>query len=202
MNVRLQEMHVSEFLASVIAEWRDQPWGFYHDLARHLWDENRHCMPGEVAFATQGIDFTQIPTRGGFAEYPNTQLTPPDRYAFLRGIEQGLMTKSGKQAEVALAKAGGDELATMFQNFDWADEVLHAQIGRRWLEKHYGGRDGLNAAYERVRPAYDQMKDADLALPGRDWWPQFYAKYLKHAGPHPGRAPESFTGDAPSPSGY
>ncbi|MGD8749849.1 MAG: hypothetical protein PVG14_00430 [Anaerolineales bacterium] len=25
------------------------------------------------------------------------------------------------------------ELAVLFQDFDWADEVLHAQIGRRWL---------------------------------------------------------------------
>jgi len=29
-----------------------------------------------------------------------------------------------------------------------------------------------------VRPRYDQMKDEDLALPGRDWWPEFYARHL------------------------
>ncbi len=132
MNVRLNEMHVSELIASVITDWTGQPWAFYHDLARHLWDETRHCMLGEAAFAAQGIDFTKIPTHVGFAAYPNTKLTPEDRYAFLWGIEQGLMVKSGKQAEVALAKAGHDEMATTFQDFDWADEVLHAQIGRRW----------------------------------------------------------------------
>lgn len=187
MNVRLNEMHVSELIASVIAEWRDQPWEFYRDLARHLWDETRHCMLGEVAFVSQGIDFTRIPTHTGFAAYPNTQLTPPDRYAFLWGIEQGLMVKSGKQAEVALARAGGDERATVFQDFDWADEVLHAQIGRRWLEPVYGGRDGMNAVYDRVRPPYDAMKEADLKLPDRDWWPAFYAKHLKHKDPNLGQ---------------
>jgi hypothetical protein len=186
MNVRLQEMHVAELVASVIAEWRDQPWEFYNDLARHLWDETRHCMLGEVAFATQGIDFATIPTHVGFAEYPNTQLAPVDRYAFLWGIEQGLMAKTGKQAEVALAKAGGDELATVFQDFDWADEVLHAQIGRKWLEPHFQNREAMLKVYERVRPAYDQMKDNDLSLPGRDWWPAFYAKHLKDEDPQQG----------------
>jgi hypothetical protein len=35
MNVRLNEMHVSELIATVIADWSGQPWEFYHDLARH-----------------------------------------------------------------------------------------------------------------------------------------------------------------------
>ena len=33
----------------------------HHDLARHLWDETRHCLLGEAAFASQGIDHTKIP---------------------------------------------------------------------------------------------------------------------------------------------
>jgi len=191
MNVRLNEMHVSELIASVITDWKGQPWPFYHDLARHLWDETRHCMLGEVAFVSQGIDFTKIPTHVGFAEYPNTKLEPEDRYAFLWGIEQGLMVKSGKQAEMALAKAGHNELATTFQDFDWADEVLHAQIGRRWLEQKYGSREAMNAAYDRVRPPYDQMKDEDLRLPGRNWWPEFYARHLKDKDPNFGQEIES-----------
>ncbi len=187
MNVRLNEMHVSELIATVIADWTGQPWEFYHDLARHLWDETRHCLLGEIAFVSQGIDFTKIPTHTGFAQYPNTQLPPPDRYAFLWGIEQGLMGKTGKQAEVALAMEGGDERATVFQDFDWADEVLHAAIGRRWLEPHYGSREAIVSAYERVRPAYDQMKEEDLQQPGRNWWPAFYGKFLQHHDPQLGR---------------
>ncbi|MGH8020446.1 MAG: hypothetical protein ACREIA_19610 [Opitutaceae bacterium] len=197
MNVRLNEMHVAELVATVIADWKDQPWEFYHDLARHLWDETRHCLLGEIAFASQGIDFTTIPTHTGFAAYPNRELPAPDRYAFLWGIEQGLMTRSGKQAEVALARAGGDELATVFQDFDWADEVLHAAIGRRWLEPHYGSREAMLAAYERIRPAYDRMKDEDLEKPGRDWWPAFYEKHLKHRDPHLGQP----VADAPPTAG-
>lgn len=200
LNVRLQEMHVPELVATVLFDWKDQPWTFYHDLARHLWDEVRHSMLGETVFAMQGIDFTAIPSHVGFAAYPNTELPPADRYAFLWGIEQGLMVKSGKQAEVALAKAGGDELATMFQDFDWADEVLHAQIGRRWLEPHYKDRDLMNSAYDRVRPAYDAMKDEDLAKPGRDWWPAFYAAHLAGLDPNAG-APTADAPQAPA-AGY
>lgn len=185
MNVRLNEMHVSELIASVLADWKGQPWEFYHDLARHLWDETRHCMLGEISFASQGIDFTQIPTHVGFAEYPNTELEPADRYSFLWGIEQGLMGKTGKQAEVALAQAGGDERAEVFQDYDWADEVLHAQIGRRWLEPYYGDREKMKAVYDRIRPAYDEMKDIDLRKPDRNWWPTFYTTYLAHKAPTP-----------------
>ena len=188
MNVRLQEMHVSELIATVIADWTGQPWAFYHELARHLWDETRHCMLGEVAFAAQGIDHTTIPTHIGFAEYPNEKLPAPERYAFLWGIEQGLMVKSGKQAEVALAHASGNELAEVFQDYDWADEVLHAAIGRRWLEPHFKTREAMLAVYERIRPAYDQMKEDDFALGGRDWFPEFYQKHLAHKDPNLGRA--------------
>lgn len=192
MNVRLNEMHVAELIATVIADWHGQPWEFYHDLARHLWDEMRHSLLGEVAFAAQGIDHTKIPTHIGFAEYPNRMLPPPERYAFLWGIEQGLMAKTGKQAEVALARAGGDERATVFQDFDWADEVLHAAIGRRWLEPHFKTREAMLGVYERIRPAYDQMKDDDLKRPGRDWWPAFYTKHLRHLDPQLGQpAPET-----------
>lgn len=201
MNVRLNEMHVSELIASVLAEWKDQPWDFYHDLSRHLWDETRHCMLGEIAFASQGIDFTKIPTHIGFAEYPNLQLEPADRYSFLWGIEQGLMGKSGKQAEMALAQEGLDERATVFQDYDWADEVLHAQIGRRWLEPHYGSREKMNEAYTRVRPAYDEGKDEDLKKPGRDWWNAFYQAYLASKDPHPSTSLESTVSSA-SEAGY
>jgi len=31
------------------------------------------------------------------------------------------------------------------------------------------------------------MKDEDLKLPGRDWWPSFYEKHLKHLDPHLGQ---------------
>jgi uncharacterized protein DUF455 len=176
--MRLQEMHVPELIASVLYDWKNQPWEFYHDLARHLWDEVRHSMFGEIEFGAQGIDFTKMPCHVGFAEYPNLQHDPIERYAFLWGIEQGLMAKTGKQAEVALVREAGDDMAEVFQDFDWADEVLHAQIGRRWLDAVYS-REQMSAVYERVRAGYDKMKEEDLKREGADWWEKFYNLHLK-----------------------
>ena len=48
--IRLTEMHVPELMALIIYDWDDQPWAFYHDMARQLWDEARHAMMGEIAF--------------------------------------------------------------------------------------------------------------------------------------------------------
>ena len=49
LGIRLSEINVAEGLAIVIYESKDKPWEFYHDLARHLWDEVRHSMMGEAA---------------------------------------------------------------------------------------------------------------------------------------------------------
>ena len=40
--------------------------------------------------------------------------------------------------------------------------VLHAAIGRRWLEPHFKTREAMLEVYEKIRPAYDRMKDEDL----------------------------------------
>src|SRR5699024_9224473 len=48
---------------------------------------------------------------------------------------------TGKRAEYETALAAGDALSAHFHDFDWADEVLHAQIGRRWLKQEGIGRE-------------------------------------------------------------
>ena len=47
-------------------------------------------------------------------------------------IEQGLMPRHGKRYEWEVAQAAGSPLAITFQDYDWADEVLHARIGKQW----------------------------------------------------------------------
>ena len=51
---RLREIDVSEMMASIIAETGDQPWAYYRDMTRQVWDEARHAMMGEVGFAQKG----------------------------------------------------------------------------------------------------------------------------------------------------
>src|SRR5207244_6042689 len=97
-----------------------------------LWDEARHGMMGEVGFVAAGIDWTQIPINFTWSLNLNTQLTPIERHAVVFFIEQGLMPKTGKRFEWETGLASGDPLSALFQDYDWADEVLHARIGRDW----------------------------------------------------------------------
>ena len=98
--MRLTEMHVPELMALIIYDWDRQPWEFYHDMARQLWDEARHAMMGEVAFELTGLNWATVPHEISFGEFPNTQLKPADRHCLLWGIEQGLMKPDGKQPRV------------------------------------------------------------------------------------------------------
>ena len=174
--VRLTEMHVPELLALIMYDWADQPWEFYHDMARQLWDEARHAMMGEIAFERGGVDWAAVPHEISFAEFPNTQLEPADRHILLWGIEQGLMKPDGKRREYRVARESGDQLSITFQDFDWADEVLHAQIGRRWLLQEFESAEAMQQRYEEVREGYQALIDRDQALARAGWWDTFYQK--------------------------
>jgi DNA-binding ferritin-like protein len=179
---RLLEMDVPEMMASFITERREQPWEFQLDYRRQLWDEARHSMMGEVAFETRGVDWTTIPLNIGFALRLNLFATPAERQLLLYSIEQSLMpAETGKRYEYEIAVAAGDELSAHFQDFDWADEVLHAQIGRRWLKA-----DGIHGedVLERGRAVHEKTWAALAAYharqPQRDWWNDFVRAVLGH----------------------
>ena len=114
------------------------PWNFYRDLTRQLWDEARHAMMGEVGFARMGIDWPKlVMINKTWSEGLNAQLTPKERHAVLWFIEQGLMSKTGKRYEWEVGRDAEDEFAELIQDYDWADEVLHARIGRDWYVRNF-----------------------------------------------------------------
>ena len=171
---RALEMDVPETMASFMTERRDQPWDFYREYARQLWDETRHAMMGTVALAAHGIDWTRLPLHVGFSLRLNLHAEPLERQILLYAIEQSLMPgETGKRFEYETAVAAGDELSAHFHDYDWADEVLHAQIGRRWMKA-----EGLSVSdavqrgagiHERTWTALDQhavQRDADPW----QWW--------------------------------
>ena len=61
--------------------------------------------------------------------------------------------ETGKRFEYETAVEAGDPLSAHFHDYDWADEVLHAQIGRRWL-KHEG--ISPEEAQERAGPIHEK----------------------------------------------
>lgn len=171
---RLLEMDVPEMMASFITERTDQPWEFQLDYRRQLWDEARHSMMGEAALEARGVDWTKIPLNVGFSLRLNLHATPEERQLLLYAIEQSLMpAETGKRSEYETAVAAGDELSAHFHDFDWADEVLHAQIGRRWL-KADGILDDAVArgatVHEKTWAALDTYRSLQ---PQREWWGGF-----------------------------
>ncbi|HEX4469810.1 MAG TPA: hypothetical protein VH080_09750 [Gemmatimonadaceae bacterium] len=178
---RALEIDVPEMMASFMTERTEQPWEFYRDYSRQLWDEARHAMMGTVALEARGVDWkSDIPLNVSFALRLNLHATPIERQIMLYAIEQSLMPgETGKRFEYETALAAGDALSAHFQDYDWADEVLHAQIGRRALK-----REGISSdeacdrakeIHEKTWGALDQYRSLDEQ---HDWWPEFVRKVL------------------------
>lgn len=184
---RLLEMDVPEMMASIVwrarveaqAEGKPKIWEYTADMARQMWDEARHSMLGEAWLVAHGIDWTQIPLNVGFSEVLNSLATARESHAALYAIEQGLMPQnSGKAYEWRVARESGDELAQLFMDYDWADEVLHVHIGRHLTQQFASRREAErtgNEAFARVMQARRESGEGQNA---REWWPDFVEKVL------------------------
>jgi hypothetical protein len=181
---RLREIDVPEMMASIIAETPDQPWGYYRDMTRQLWDEARHAMMGEVGFVNLNINWPEeVMINFTWSLGLNTQLKPLERHAVLYFIEQGLMPKTGKRHEWEVGLASGNPLAGLFQDFDWADEVLHARVGRDWYVSQIGdARKAVeygDECWSKVLLNWGQWRDEGLTM-HRNWWPGCYQAACRH----------------------
>lgn len=174
---RLREMDVPEMMCSIIGQTPGKPWEYYHDMCRQIWDECRHSMMGEVGFVNKGIDWTKLPIRINWSYELIKFLTPLERHAVLYDIEFGLMPgDSGKKFEWEVTKQADFPLAVTFHDHDWADEVLHAQIGRKWfvsqMENHKEALALAQAAYNKIASAKPQYP-----IDNANWWDDFYSAY-------------------------
>lgn len=181
---RLREIDVPEMMASIIAETPDQPWDYYRDMTRQLWDEARHAMMGEVGFANLGINWSRdVMVNFTWSLALNTQLKPIERHAVLYFIEQGLMPRTGKRFEWETGVASQNPLAALFQDYDWADEVLHARIGRDWYLKEFPDAKAAvqygDECWSRVLMNWDQWR-RDGKTAHRNWWPDVYRAACQH----------------------
>jgi len=180
---RTLEMDVPEMMASFMTERADAPWEFHRDYSRQLWDEARHAMMGSVALEARGIDWKRdVPLNVSFALRLNLHATPLERQMMLFAIEQSLMPgETGKRFEHGTAVEAGDALSAHFHDYDWADEVLHAQIGRRAMRREGVPVDEARARaheiHERTWAALDRYAHRDTQ---HDWWPDFVRRTLGH----------------------
>ena len=173
LGIRLSEISVAEGLAIVIFETRDKPWEFHHGLSRHLWDEVRHSMMGEAAIEATYGDRGAIPMR----EYERVycmEAPPLEQYATLGiEIEGGQMKYPvGKRGEWEFCRdAAKSPLMATFQDFDWADEVLHVNLARRQLSDWFpGGTKELSSFAQEGRSKRTEVKKrrapVKLTVPG------------------------------------
>jgi hypothetical protein len=186
---RLREIDVPEMMASIIAETPGKAWGYYRDMTRQLWDEARHAMMGEVGFANLGIDWPKkVMINHTWSLALNSQLSPLERHAVLYFIEQGLMPKTGKRFEWEVGIASKNPLAALFQDYDWADEVLHARIGRDWYLKEFkDAREGVrygDECWSRVLINWETWRQQGLTQ-HRNWWPDLYREACQRWGIEP-----------------
>ena len=175
---RMREIDVPEMMSSILSEVEGKPWSYYRDMTRQLWDEARHAMMGELGFVSLGIDWSTIPFNITWSNSLNTLLTPLERHAVLFTIEQGLMPKkNGKENEWEIAVASSNKLSSHIQDYDWADEILHARIGRDWLVPQLGSQAETlefgNIAWSKVLVDWRRWREKGLTE-HRNWWPDIY----------------------------
>ncbi len=192
---RLREIDVPEMLASIITETKGKPWTYYRDMTRQLWDEARHAMFGEVGFVNLGVDWSKVMVNFTWSLGLNTQLTPKERHGVLYFIEQGLMPKTGKRFEWETALESHNPLSALFQDYDWADEVLHARVGRDWYVSEFANAKEAvqwgDECWSKVVMGWRSWRDEGLTE-HRNWWPDVYGEYCAVQGITPDPAVLAF----------
>ncbi len=185
---RLREIDVPEMMASIITQTKGKPWGYYRDMTRQLWDEARHAMMGEVGFVANGVDWTRARITHNWSMRLNTECTPMERHAVLYFIEQGLMTRTGKRYEWEVGVASGDSLMATIQDYDWADEVLHAAIGREWYVPQFASlRESLDygdRCWSKILSNWRTVLERGLTK-HENWWPDIYRQACRAWGQEP-----------------
>jgi hypothetical protein len=146
-------------------------------------------MMGEVGFAHLGIDWSKyVMVNFTWSLCLNTQLKPIERHAVLYFIEQGLMPRNGKRFEWEVGQQSGLGLSALFQDYDWADEVLHAKVGRDWYLKEFpDARKAVqygDECWSKVLMNWENWRK-DGKTQHRNWWPELYREACKHWGMEP-----------------
>lgn len=107
-------------------------WKFTGDAARWLYDETRHMLMGLRRLDGWGLDPAAIPL-GGYIYEACAGQDPIYRLGMLGYFETRNIGRKRERAEAFHAL--GDSTSEIDMEFDWADETLHAEYGRRWLRR-------------------------------------------------------------------
>src|SRR5579875_682984 len=107
-------------------------WEFVRDAARWLYDESRHMTMGKRRLEEWGLPSSEIPLGTYIYEAARGQ-EPIYRLGMLGYFETKNIGK--KQERARSFGVMGDRRSQQDMDFEWADETLHAEYGRRWLKR-------------------------------------------------------------------
>jgi hypothetical protein len=135
-------------------------WEFTSDAARWLYDESRHMQMGKERLVRWGFEPAQIPL-GGYIYEACAGQDALYRLGMLGYFE----TKNiGRKRERAQAfHEMGDATSETDMEFDWADETLHAEYGRRWLRRLLEARGEDPESWPRVLERCERLVDERIA---------------------------------------
>jgi hypothetical protein len=126
----LQEVQASDSCAALLFDAPDMPWDFYFDAARHMWDESRHSMFGQLKLESLGIPVREVALSTTAYRLRQT-IAPHDRYAALTTQEADAFP--GKHQGLKAALENNDSVGAMTWSYDIADETQHVRYGQKWL---------------------------------------------------------------------
>ena len=160
------EMLAAETVAIVMLGFKDMPWEFQFDSARHLYDEVRHCLMGYEWMRNHGMDPFQSPQYLQVFRW-RSQFPPLMQYCMLTmGNEVHAFPYRHRRVEAH--EKSGDALSEQFVRYDIADETQHVRFGKRWLPemiKHVGETRSLEKYTEDVLEVWhSQYRTGKLTL--------------------------------------
>jgi len=98
------------------------------------------------------------------------------------------MPKTGKRFEWEIGKKSKNSLSALFQDYDWADEVLHARIGRDWYVPNFeNSKEAIkygDECWSKVLMDWNQYINEGKTK-HQNWWPGLYSAACKSWGIEP-----------------
>ncbi len=140
-------------------------WEFTNDAARWLYDETRHMLMGKRRLEGWGLDRGAIPLGGYIYE-----AWQHEDALYGLGMLGYFETKNiGRKRERARAfEQMGDRTSETDMEFDWADETLHAEYGRRWLRRLLEARGEDPESWPQVLERCEQLVQERVARATRE----------------------------------
>jgi uncharacterized ferritin-like protein (DUF455 family) len=135
-------------------------WEWIRDAGRWTYDEARHMLMGKRRLESWGLAPGLTPL-GGYIYEACAGQDPLYRLGMLGYFETKNIGRKRERADAFLAL--GDTTSANDMEFDWADETLHAEYGRRWLKELLERRGEDPDGWAQVLARCEELVAARLA---------------------------------------